>query len=91
LSHIHGRTLTFLVLIADLNLTEALMVEMKGREEFCHHALTPVPRRSTLRTQTTLFKIIYTLSNVYSASQMTFKDSQSSGYEDRCLLGGEAI
>ena len=52
LSHIHDRTLTFLVLPADLNLTEALMVKIKETKDFCHHALTPVPRRSALPTKT---------------------------------------
>ena len=87
MSHIHDRTLTFLVLPADLYLTEALMVKIKETQDFCHHALTPVPRRSTLPTKTTLFSISYSLTNVYSASQMTFRGSHSSGYKDECLLG----
>jgi hypothetical protein len=74
---------------ADLNLTEALMVKIKETKDFCHHALTPVPRRSTLPTQTTLFSIIYSWTNVYSASQMTLKGSHSICYEDGCLLGGK--
>jgi hypothetical protein len=89
LSHIHDRTSTFLVLPADLYLTEALMVKIKETMDFCHHALTPVPRRSTLPTKTTLFNIIYSLTNVYYASQMTFRGSRSSGYKERCLLGSK--
>jgi len=73
------------VLPADLYLTEALMVKIKETKDFCHHALTPVPRRSTLLTKTTLFSIIYSLTNVYSASQMTFRGSHCSGYKDSLL------
>jgi len=64
LSHIHDRTLTFLVLPADLYLTEALTVKIKETKDFCLHTLTPVPRKPTLPTETTLFSNIYSLTNV---------------------------